>query len=194
MHTNKQRNGQISIDKIKQIIHSNRLMIAVIGGALLLSAIFCVAMIPSKSILTKKEAQSILDDAVNQTLDLMEDENIFYDLLSENLSVTVLSIDRSGDAYEANCAITSVDCADILIDYLSNIPADELALGNDIIMRLEAAIKTAPIVQKEFVVMFEKTDDGYSPVFTEEIVNYCSGNMQKLKAYLIQFMEKETLQ
>ena len=110
-------------------------------------------------------------------------------ILSENLSITVLSLERSGSKYKAECLITSVDCADVLIDYLSNISMDEFALGNDIIMRLEAVVETAPIVEKEFVVKFEKTNDGYSPIFTEEIVNYCSGNTQEVKEYLTQLME-----
>lgn len=194
--TKKQNSAKLSPNDRKEFTWRKWLIVT--GGCgVLLIVIVCVIIFNSfnsESILTKKKAQSIMDDAVNQTLDLMEDENLLYNSLSKNLSITVVSIDRSREGYQGNCIITSIDCAGVLIEYLSNIPADEIALGSEILVRLGSVIEAAPIIQKEFTIEFVKTDDGYSPIFTEEIVDYCSGNIQAVKVYLTQLIEQEDLQ
>ncbi len=188
--TKKQNSAKLSPNDCKKITWRKWLILA--GGCgVLLTVIICVIIFNSESILTKKKAQSIMDDTVDQTLDLIDEENLLHDLLSENLSTTVLSVERSDKSYQVNCLITSVDCADVLIDYLSSVPIDEFASGNEMLRRLEAVVENAPTVEKEFVIEFVKTDYGYAPIFTEEIVSYCSGNMQEAEEYLMQLIETE---
>lgn len=164
-----------------------RLIIIAVCGSLLISLIFNLFS-PMGLILTKNKAQRIMDDAVAQTVELMEDENLFKDTLSENLSITVLSIKLSKDGYRGSCLVKSVYYEQALLDYFSEVSSDEVASVNDIITRLETIIEKAPTTEKVFEVDFIRTDEGYTPAFTEEMVDFCSGSTRTVQENLIKFI------
>ena len=176
------KNGKFRINKKHLIAAVCALLILTTTGIVILS---------SNLILTKRKAQKILNSTVSDTIDLMDESNFLYQPLSKNLSIKLTSLDRSGNGYRGKCVITSVDCSEVLIDYLSDISDNDMASSDEILAKLKSVAKKAPVKKKTFNVEFEKTSDGYSPVFTEDMVNFCNGNMQEVQEYLIERFEKE---
>ncbi len=187
----KKTNDKESQPILTRIFSQNKRLLITIISVILIVVISCIIIFSSGLILTKKQAQSIMDDTVDQTINLIEDVNSFRAPLKKHLSIDVLGVKLSSEGYYANCLITSVDYSEVLIEYFSTLSADEVASVSEIIARLESVLEKAPVVKKEFTVKFSRDDDGYSPIFTEEIVNFCNGNTHAVQEYLIEFLDQE---
>lgn len=182
------------MEAIKEVGRRNKKWIFVLGCGFVFFAIALILLLNSGSQLSMPEAQRLVDNAVDMTMETMEESNLLKDILSEKLSIVVLDLERDHDCYQCVCEVTSVDCADVLIEYLSQISSDEVASGNEVIERLKHVVSASPVVKKTFTITFEKVEDGYTPVFTEEMVNFCSGNMYPVQQYLIERLGKEAEQ
>ena len=158
-----------------------------------LSAMFILLMLCACSSNAKAPSadlvQAEVNAAVNDVLSSLHSENLFYARLQQHLRIDVLTVTEDAGRYFARCKITTFDFAQAIIGYISSLDPQSVASPNDILLALQRAVSQAPMMQREYSIEIAASEGGFYPIFTEELVDFCCGNLQAVQSYLTGILE-----
>ena len=161
----------------------------IIAACILLIAVVLVVGITSRNqaALTKQEAQEKIDAALASVFQEASSDNFIVQALEKTANIRVDSVKQTNNGIFANCTATSLDLATPILEYIQTLDASRVDSYANVIIELTAAISDAPETQKDFQIEFIQVDNEYQPAFSEELVEFCSGNIHELlpKLYTI---------
>lgn len=175
---------------------SNRHIGIWIGTAALVIAIIlavCTAK-QSNTGLTLEYAQSKMDAALESLYQEASIDNYIIQSLKGKVSITVDSIISTEDGCLAECTVTSVDFTTPILNYLMLLDSNAVGSYNNVVSELKQELSKAEEIQKTFHVQFAQTDNGYTVLFPEEMVVFCSGNIQELLPKLYEVLQGGTME
>ena len=140
-----------------------------------------------KDILTKQEAQEKINISLSEVYQEAAPDNFIVDALEKTVEIQVDSVKQTKDGAYANCTVTSLDLATPILEYMESLDQDSIDSYVNVTIGLVEAISDAYEIEENYQIEFIKIDGEYTPVFSEELVVFCSGNVHDLlpKLYAI---------
>lgn len=167
---------------------SKKWLIIITAGILLIVVALAIGITSqNKAKLTKQEAQLKIDSALEAVYQEAASDNFILQTLKKTVKINVNSVKQAENKVFADCTVTSLDIATPILDYIQNLEEGSVDNYANVIIGLTDAISDAPETQKSFQIEFIQANDEYKPVFSEELVVFCSGNVHDLlpKLYTI---------
>lgn len=148
----------------------------------------------SKVALTVQEAQAKIDAALEDVYQEASSDNYIAQLLNGKVKITVNSIRSTEKGYLAECTVTSVDIATPILNYLLDLDKGTIDTYSNAVADLQKAITKADEIQQTFRVEFIQVNGEYKAMFPEEMVVFCSGNIQELLPKIDDILQGGTIE
>lgn len=148
----------------------------------------------NRMVLTVEEAQSKMDTALEDIYQESSPDNYIMQALKEKVVITVDSIQSTEDGCLAKCTVKSIDIATPILNYLLGLDDDAVDTYSNVVTELQKEIAGANEIQQTFLVKFIQVDDEYTAMLPEEMVVFCSGNIQDLLPKLYEILQGGTIE
>lgn len=144
--------------------------------------------------LTVEEAQSKMDTALEYIYQESSPDNFIIEVLKEKVVITVDSIQGTEDGCFAQCTVKSIDIATPILNYLLDLDDSAVDTYSNVVTELQKEIAGAQEIQQTFLVKFIQVDDEHTAILPEEMVVFCSGNIQELLPKLYEVLQGGTME
>lgn len=151
-------------------------VIAVLGLCFIIAGLFSGVRVEK---LDEAKAQSILNDVLRDFFQEASDQPILQNL-QPYTDIWVDSVKKQKDGYMAECTVTTLDLQSCILDFLSELDPTATGTYADAQADLLDALDDADIMTETFHVAFILSDGQYVPVFSQELMDFCSGNLPLL--------------
>lgn len=169
--------------------------ICIIASILVIIAFLLITICnQNRVILTTQEAQAKMDSALEDVFREASSDNYIAQSLKEKVRITVDSLESTGDGYFAECTVTSVDITTPLLDYLLGLNDGAIDAYSNVVEGIRKEIAGAEEIQQTFYVEFTQVNGGYKATLSEEMVVFCSGNVQELLPKLYEILQGGTME
>lgn len=146
----------------------------------------------SKVVLTVQEAQAQMDAALQDVYREASSDNYIVQSLKGKVKITVDSIKSTENGCLAECTVTSVDIATPILNYLLDLDESTIDTYSNVVTDLQKTISEADEIQQTFSVEFIQVNGEYKAMHPEEMVVFCSGNIQELLPKLYEILQGGT--
>lgn len=155
----------------------------------LLILLICLAMVIFTNmapILTVADAQEQLDASLESVFAEADPDNFLVQMLNKTVTIKVKSVTPSKDGWYADCIVTSLDLATPIFEYIWSLDANQVDTYTNAVNEFQNQLVDVEEIQQEFRVEFQHIDGAYQIVLSEEMVDFCSGNLLDVLPYLLE--------
>lgn len=179
----------------KRHVLQRRWGIIIVASILVIVALLTITNINlDKDIVTIQEAQAQMNAALEDVYREASEGNYIIQALKGKVGITVESIRSTEDGCLAECKVTSVDIATAVLNYLLDLDEDTIDTYSNVVANLQKEITKAEKIQETFHVEFIKVDGDYKAILPEEMIVFCSGNIQELLPKLYEILQGGTIE
>lgn len=147
-----------------------------------------------KDMLTKQEAQEKINISLSEVYQEAAPDNFIVDALEKTVEIQVDSVKQTKDGAYANCTVTSLDLATPILEYTQNLDQDSIDSYVEIAAELIEVISDVYEMEEDYQIEFIRVNGEYTPVFTEELIEFCSGNIHDLLPELYAVLQGDTIE
>lgn len=144
--------------------------------------------------LTVQEAQALMDTALEEVYREASSDNYIMQTLKGKVEINVDSIKSTEDGCLAECTVTSVDIATTIFNYLLDLNEGTVNTYSNVVADLKKEITEAEEIQQTFRVEFIQMNGDYKAILPEEMVIFCSGNIQELLPKIYDILQGGTIE
>lgn len=152
----------------------------IIVGIVALLLLFFLMFFVKTGFLSKKSAQTSIDEVIENVFEGIDSENPFSEAIKENTTIKIRSVRLGWFKYNCICTVTAPDlagCLEKCIEDAQN-EGNPTAKYLEITEKLKAQSKKADVLEQEFTITFEKNGSKLEPILTEKLLAFLGGNMQ----------------
>lgn len=167
-----------------------------IAASIFVIVAFLIIMIGNqrKVVLTVQEAQAQMDAALENVYREASSNNYIVQSLKGKVKIAVDSIKSTEDGYLAECTVTSADIATPILNYLLDLDEGTIDTYSNVVADLQKAITEVDEIQQTFSVEFIQINGEYKAMLPEEMIVFCSGNVQELLPKLYEILQGGTIE
>ena len=144
--------------------------------------------------LTIEEAQEKIDITLREVYQEPAPDNFITDALEKTVIIRVDSVMQTKKGACANCTVTSLDLATPILEYTQNLDQDSIDSYVEIAAELIEVISDVYEMEEDYQIEFIRVNGEYTPVFTEELIEFCSGNIHDLLPELYAVLQGDTIE
>ena len=137
--------------------------------------------------LDEARAQALMDDVLAEFFQEAADQPILQ-ILEPHTRIRVEKLKKQDGGYIAECTATSLDLERCVRNYLLTLDPAASATYGDAREDLLQALESANTMEGSFRVEFTLSGGQYVPVFSQELMDFCSGNLSLLLEDLAEMM------
>lgn len=168
------------------------ILLSIIGAILLIAVGLTIGIIIYRNnMLTIEEAQEKIDITLREVYQEAAPDNFIVDALEKTVEIQVDSVKQTKDGAYANCTVTSLDLATPILEYTQNLDQDSIDSYVEIAAELIEVISDVNEMEEDYQIEFIRVNGEYTPVFTEELIEFCSGNIHDLLPELYAALQED---
>lgn len=157
-------------------------------GLIIILGLVAVVYVNKNPRLTIAAAQEQMDDALESVFAEVDTDIFLVQMLEETVTIKVKSLMPSKDGWYADCIVTSLDLATSIFEYIWSLDATQTDSYANAVADFQNQLANVKVIQQEYRVEFRYIDNAYQAILPEEMVAFCSGNLQDLLPYLMETM------
>ena len=139
--------------------------------------------------MTLEEAEVLMNNTLQSVFQDASQDNYIAKKLKEKVHITALSIEFTGDVYLLDCAVVSLNVAATLEEFFISLESGEEEYSV-VVAELENVLATADEVTESFQVQIIKVNDEYVVKFSQEMIDFCNGNVQQLLPWIYEILQR----
>lgn len=167
----------------------SRRVILIITLVCILVFLITLIVLREKPTFDKQIAQNQLNAVLDNFHKESSDNNYITKALHNNVAIHVDSVYAENNDYIAICTVTAPDIATSIEDFINTLNSSQEILYTNIEKNLENHIQTASIIKKTFNVRFTKSNEEWQPILSDEMINFCSGNIYDILPLIYSILE-----